>query len=224
MKKLVKYDNFLILEKYDNNIKSELIKMGVTDSEELERQISFSKDGYLASYLQERGNSFTFGILKAIFKDAILSKKRTDLKKGIFTTIPRILPLTLIPFLPTLAIVATILGTSRLFHKAFDIIYSYLSPSSKYSHFLKKVVDTYMKIPEGTVSLKDRFSRAFVVTDRLIDSIKPEIIEEFSKYLVDKMEKESDYDSVPDYYIENELRAYINVNFGVDPEIPMKSI
>jgi len=36
------------------------------------------------------------------------------------------------------------------------------------------------------------------------------------------MEQESDDKLVPDHYIENELKTYINDNFDIDPEIPLK--
>ena len=46
MKKVKKYSDFLILEKYDKNIKAQLIKMCVTDKEELKKQITLSKQGH----------------------------------------------------------------------------------------------------------------------------------------------------------------------------------
>lgn len=217
-----KYNQFLLLEKYDKNIRQTLIDMGVNDKEELENQIAISKKGYLANYLQDKGERFTFGILKAIFQDALVAKKRTNLKKGIFSIMPRVLPLALIPFFPTLAIVGAIFGSSRDAHKIFDVVFEYLNPSSKYTDFLKKMVDTYMKIPEGNVNLKDRFSRAFVVSDRLIDALKPEVINEFTNFVVDKMNNEDDNIDVPLHYIENELKEYLNNNFDVNPKIPLR--
>jgi len=149
MKNLKKYNDFLIVEKYDKNIKAQLIKMGVTDKEELKKQISLSKQGHLGAYLHSKGDKFTFGILKAIFKDAIDAKKKTTLKKNIFNMLPVVIPLSLAPFFPILAIVGTIFGSSRLVHKVFDTIFEYLEPQSKYSDFLKKTIDTYMKLTEG---------------------------------------------------------------------------
>lgn len=222
MKNLKKYNDFLILEKYDKNIKAQLIKMGVTDKEELKKQISLSKQGHLGAYLHSKGDKFTFGILKAIFKDAIDAKKKTALKKNIFNMLPVVIPLSLAPFFPILAIVGTIFGSSRLVHKVFDTIFEYLEPQSKYSDFLKKTIDTYMKLPEGDVNLKDRFSRAFVVSDRLIEALKPEVVNDFTTFISNKMEQESDDKLVPDHYIENELKTYINDNFDIDPEIPLK--
>ena len=222
MRLVKKYDEFLILEKYDSNIRKKLIEMGVTDEEELNRQVQYAKHGFLGQYLQEKGEKFTFGILKAIFKDAIRAKKVTSIKRGIYNIIPSVIPVALAPFFPILAIVGTIFGFSRMFHKIFDPLFNYINPSSKYSDFLKKMIDIYMMLPEGEVPLKDRFTRAFVVSDRLVEAIKPEVLDQFSTYLSGKMESSPDDLEVPDHFIENELKSWLNNNFDIDPEIPLK--
>jgi hypothetical protein len=224
MKKIKSYNEFLILEKYDDKIRAKLIEMGVTNKNELEKQISLSKRGRLGNYLEKKGNVFTFGILKAIFEDAKIAKKRTNLKKGIFNILPTVIPLSLAPFFPTIAVIGTIFGSSRLAHKVFDTLFEYLNPQSKYSDFIKKMIDTYMKIPEGDVNLKDRFSRVFVVTDRLIEAIKPEVIDAFTTHISNQMEQENDDTRVPDHYIENEFKKYLNENFDVSPEIPLNVV
>jgi len=160
--------------------------------------------------------------VNAIFKDAIKAKKRTTLKKNIFNILPMAIPLSLAPFFPVLAIIGTIFGSSRLVHRIFDTIFTYLEPQSKYTDFLKKTIDTYMMLPEGQINLKDRFSRAFVVSDRLIEALKPEVIDEFTTFISDKMGKEDNDKVVPEHYIENELKIYLNDNFDITPEIPLK--
>ena len=219
---IIKKYNTFILEKYDENIRKELVKMGVTNPSELNKQVSLSKKGHLGHYLQENGKDFTFGILKSIFKDAKYAKKRTDMKKGIVTLLPSVLPLALMPFFPILAIIGTIIGTSKIFNKVFGIVFDYMDPHSEYTDFLKKMIDTYMKIPEGKIEIKDRFSRAFAVSDRFIDAIKPEVIDSFTTKICKQMEEEEDNNRVPDHYIENELKKYINDNFNVNPRIELK--
>ncbi len=222
MTKINNYNEFLILEKYDQNIRTKLIELGVIDKVELEKQVKLSKQGHLGTYLHSKGENFTFGILNAIFLDAIEAKKRTNLKKGILSILPTIIPLSLAPFFPILAVIGTIFGSSRLAHKIFDTIFDYLNPQSKYADFLKKTIDTYMMLPEGDIPLKDRFSRAFVVSDRLIDSLKPEVINNFTEYISKKMSNEDNNKIVPDHYIENELKTYLNEKFDVNPLIPLR--
>lgn len=222
MTKINNYNDFLILEKYDKNIRAKLIELGITDKKELEKQIKLSKEGHLGAYLHSKGDKFTFGILRAIFLDAIVAKKRTNLKKGILGILPTAIPLSFAPFFPILAVIGTIFGSSRLAHKIFDTIFDYLNPHSKYSDFLKKTIDTYMMLPEGNVPLKDRFSRAFVVSDRLIEALKPEVVDAFTTFISEKMSQEDENKVVPDHYIENELKTYLNDNFDVNPEIPLR--
>ena len=222
MAKISNYNRFLILEKYDKNIRAKLIELGVTDKDELERQVKLSKEGHLGAYLHSKGDKFTFGMLQAIFLDAIAAKRRTNLKKGILGILPTVIPLSLAPFFPILAVVGTIVGSSRLAHRVFDTIFDYLNPHSKYSDFLKKTIDTYMMLPEGNLPLKDRFSRAFVVSDRLIEAIKPEVVDAFTTFISEKMSHEDGNKEVPDHYIENELKTYLNDNFDIGPEIPLR--
>jgi hypothetical protein len=198
----------------------ELIKF--INEDEIQTQVVLSKQGKLHEYMMEHGEEFTFGILRAIFKDAKDAKMKTDFKKGFLQAIPRGLPVLLAPFFPVVAIVGLILGTSRTFNKLIKPLFNNLDSDSKYVDFLKTMVFYYMKFPEGEVNLKDRFSRAFVVTDRLIDAIKQETIDAFTKNLVEKMEAEPDDKPVPDHYIENELKKYLNDNYDVDPQIPLK--
>ena len=222
MNNIKNYNQFLILEKYDRNIKSKLIEMGVTDEDELKRQVHLAKNGHLSHYLNEKGEKFTFGILNAIFKDAIDAKIKTNIKRGIFNILTSVIPLALIPFFPIAAMVSVFFGTSRIFHRIFDPVFDYINPHSKYTDFLKMMIDMYMKIPEGDVTFKDRFTRAFVVSDRLVEAIKPEVLQKFSLELSEKMASIDSNMEVPTHYIENELKDYLNRNFEINPEIPLK--
>lgn len=222
MKKVVDYNHFLILERYDKNIRKKLIEMGITDENELNKQVHYAKNGYLGRYLQEKGEKFTFGILRAIFKDAINAKKVSSIKRSIYNIFPSIIPVALAPLFPVLALIGTVFGFSKIFHKVFNPLFNYLNPSSKYSDFVKKMIDIYMRIPEGDVKLKDRFTRAFVVSDRLVEALKPEVLDRFSTYLSEKMSSFDDDLEVPEHFIENELKNWLNHNFDIDPKIPLK--
>lgn len=224
MSKIRTYQDFLILERYDKNIRKELSKLGITDKDEINKMVNFAKNGYLHAYLNEKGETFTFGMLHAIFKDAINARKLTNIKKGIHNILPSTIPLLLIPYFPIWAVIGSIFGASRTFHKIFDPIFDYLNPQSKYTDFLKKMIDAYMKIPEGEIPVKDRFTRAFVVSDRFVEAIRPEILTEFSDYLSNRMSSMPQDEEVPDHYIENELKDYINKKYDVNPEIPLKPL
>lgn len=196
--------------------------INLLNEDEIQTQIVISKQGELHKHMHNKGEKFTFGILNAIFQDAKAAKLKMGAKKAFWQTIPRGAPVLLAPFYPMLAVVGVILGTSRTFNKIIKPLFKNLDSESKYVDFLKTMVFYYMKVPEGEVSIKDRFSRAFVVEDRLIDAIKPEVVDDFTKQLSEKMLEEPEDKEVPDHYIENELRKFLNETFDVDPEIPLK--
>ena len=215
------YQDFLILEKFDDNIIAELKRLGVTAKEEINQYLYHAHRGNLAEYLKQHGKKFTFGMLNALFKDARDAKRKTDLKVGIIKAAHRILPMALAPFFPMIAIVGYILGSSRAFNKVIAPILA--DPGNDYPAFLKKVIDATMRVAEGDLTItKDRFTRSFVVSDRIVDAIKPEVLQKFSLFLSEKMSLEDPQGEVPDHYIENELKKYLNDHFGIDPEIPTK--
>jgi hypothetical protein len=220
MHKLKRYNHFLILEKFDDNIRAELVRLGVTDESEINMYLYHSHRGHLADYLHENGKEFTFGLLHSIFKDALVAKRKSEIKVGVIKAVHRIAPMALAPFFPILAIVGYIFGTSRAFNKIISPILH--DPGSEYSGFLQKVIDGSMKVAEGEISVKDRFTRAFVVSDKLVDAIKPEVLHIFSLELSKKMSQKDPDEEVPEHYIENELKLFLNKNYRVNPPIPLK--
>ena len=220
MSKLKRYSQFLILEKFDDNFKAELQRLGITDEEEINRHLYNAHRGHLAEYLKSQGTEMKFGMLLALFKDAQTAKKRTDLKVGIVKALHRVIPMALAPFFPIAAILGIILGSTRAFNKILAPILQ--DSSDTYEGFLKQLIDRSMKIAEGEIPVKDRFTRAFVVSDKLVSAIRPEVIQSFSNSLSLKMSLEDPDKEVPENYIENELKDYINKNFEVNPPIPLK--
>ena len=220
MRRLNKYNQFLILEKFDDNFKAELQRLGITDVDEINRQLYNAHRGHLAEYLKTQGKQLKFGMLRALFLDAQKAKKRTDLKVGIVKAIHRIVPMALAPFFPIAAIFGMIFGSTRAFNKILAPILQ--DSSHSYEGFLKSFIDRSMKVAEGEIPVKDRFIRAFVVSDRLVAAIRPEVLQQFSFELSKKMSMENPDMVVPEHYIENELKQFLNQNFDVNPRIPLK--
>jgi len=220
MDKLKKYNQFLILEKFDDNFKAELLRLGITDKDEINRHLYYAHRGHLADYLKTQGKEIKFGMLLALFKDAQTAKKRTDLKVGIVKAVHRVLPMAISPFFPIAAIFGMILGSTRAFNKILSPILQ--DSSTSYEGFLKQLIDRSMKVAEGEIPVKDRFTRAFVVSDNLVAAIRPEVLQQFSNELSKKMSLLDPNRTVPEHYIENELKEFLNKNFDVNPAIPLK--
>ena len=220
MNKLKRYNQFLILEKFDDNFKAELQRLGITDEEEINRQLYNAHRGHLAEYLKTQGKELKFGMLLALFKDAQKAKRTTDLKVGIVKALHRVIPMALAPFFPIVAVLGIILGSTRAFNKILAPILQ--DSSDTYEGFLKQLIERSIKVAEGEIPVKDRFTRAFVVSDKLVSAIRPEVIQSFSNSLSLKMSLEDSDKEVPENYIENELKDYLNKNFEVNPPIPLK--
>ena len=114
-----------------------------------------------------------------------------------------------------------ILGSTRAFNKILEPILK--KPLTTYEEFLKSLIDTSMKVAEGEIPVKDRFTRAFVVSDKLVNAIRPEVLEEFSKELSEKMSLENPDNIVPVHFIENELKKFLNIKFDINPAITLKN-
>jgi len=209
-----------IMKTFDTNLRTELKRIGVTDEKELEREVEEAHKGHLSDYLEKQGKKFTFGMLLAIFKDAQRAKKKSDLKVGVVKAIHRILPIAIAPFFPIAAVVGIIFGSTRAFNKILAPVLK--NTSESYEGFLMDLVDNSMKIAEGEIPVEDRFTRAFVVSDRLVSALKPGVLRKFSEYISDKISKESLDKEVPHHYIENQLKIYLNQNFGIDPPLSLK--
>jgi hypothetical protein len=218
MNPIKKYDEFLIQEKYDKNIKAELKRLGVT-KKDIKTHLYHAHRGNLGKYLNENGTVFTFGMLNALFKDAQTAKKRSALKVGVVKMIHRVTPMALSPFFPIIAIAGFLFGSTRAFNKIMKPILE--DPGNNYNTFLNKVIKSSMKIAEGEINTKDRFTRAFVVSDRLVQAIRPDVLHQFSIELSDRMSKMDPSMEVPEHYIENELKMYLNDKFEVSPKIPL---
>jgi hypothetical protein len=188
------------------NIKNELSRLGLID--QYQTYIKYIKEGKLGRFLKKSNKSINYGLLGAIFSDAIKRKRKIELRTGIIKMFHRILPMALAPFFPIIAIIGYILGTSRAFNKVIAPIIA--DPTNENNSFINQILENTMKVAEGDIVIsKDRFRKTFVVSSGIVDIIKPEILEKFSLYIIEKMNNEDPDKPVPDDYIEVELKDYL---------------
>lgn len=210
------YNNTLLLEKFDDNLKSKLKEDGYSN-EEIEKILYKSHRGKLSQYLRDNGQVFTFGLLKAIWQDANIAKKNKDITYGSVKMVHRLIPIFGGMFLPILSLVGTILGTTRAVDKVIKPI---LADNTKsYPEFLKKILNKVFQLVEGELDIKDRFLRSFVVRDGLLKMLNQNTIENFYIYIVNEIENKDDNEEVPSYYIENELRKWLNEEYQLNPKL-----
>ena len=177
--------------------------------EEYHKQLG--KTGELSKHLKEvHGKSFTFGMLKAIYDDALSYKRKREFKKAGFKLVHRVIPIvTSFVFLP-LAIINEIFGASRAFDK---LLYPILNdPENNYKDFTKKLLATAIEIAEGDYRRfmdKDWFYDILRIDDGLKKLIRKEHFVTFVSYLSKKMTEENPEKEVPKKYVQNELKSWI---------------
>jgi hypothetical protein len=204
-----------------SNVDKELLEIGY-NKEDLPELNKLVVSGELGKFLNSEDKNFTFGMLSAIYLDCIKLHKKHELKRGLAKAIVRAVPMLFSPISAVVSIVGQLFGGSRAIGKIVKPIID--DPGKSYPEFLKKFIRTSIKIAEGELSIDCILKpMAFVVSDKLVDMVDHKVLLKFTIYLSEKMSKEDKDKVVPDFYIENELRKYLNDNFSLDPPLKLKS-
>jgi len=174
------------------------------------------KQGKLAEFL-DQGNVVRFGMLKALYHDALAYKKKREYEKGIAKFALRIIPIILAPIFFPIWLISQILGATRALNK---ILIPTLNMEHKnYNSFLKSLIIKTMNLVEGDIRPflgKDWFYDVFYVHDGLTKMVRQEYIYEFSLYICDEIMKKGDDQEVPHYWLDNEFRKWLNNKFELD--------
>jgi hypothetical protein len=191
---------------------------------EKEYEVILGRKGELSKYLRKNCKKFTFGILKSIFEDAILYKKRREMIKGGYKMIHRALPMLLAYIYFPIWVLGNVLGFSRALNKILKPMLK--NPETSYNKFLIKFITSIIHITEGEIKYvmgHDWFYDAFVMEDDLLKMLRKDVIRDFAVYLADKMTKEDDNKVVPHHYVENMLKIYLNDNYNIQPPMQLKT-
>ena len=218
-----KWNNFNKINNFDvineSKLEDELKNQGYSVNE-IPELMDFARKGELGKTLSENGKNLTFGLLHAIYKDCIKAKRTFDLKSGSVKMMVRITPIILGPISTIMWIIGTALGATRAVNKILNPILT--EPGYDYPEFLKKLISSAVSVAEGEINGDDPIKRAFVVSDGLVDMLDGKVVSDFTHFLCEKMSKEESDQIVPDYYIENELRDYLNKTFKLEPGLDKK--
>lgn len=177
------------------------------------------KKGQLIDYLDK--HPFKFGILKALFHDALDYKKNRELKKGIAKFVLRAIPIALAPIFFPVWLLAQILGATRAIDKVIVPCLNLTHPN--YHSFLIGLITKTMNLAEGDIKPflgKDWYYDAFYVHDGLIKMVRQEHIYKFALYVAEIIKQKPDDELVPNFWLDNEFRKWLNTNF--DTDLPLK--
>jgi hypothetical protein len=166
-------------------------------------------------FCQKQGK-ITFGQLNAIIESALKQRLYKNVGEGGFKAVIRLLPW----FVPQ-AIIAGVAGsTVRAMNK---ILRPALSDTQTYKTWWGKAIMKSFDIAEGELNIRDPFYKIFFISDGLFTMIDDKFKVKFARYMSELVDKKPDDEEVPEYFVENELRNWINEKFLLDPKLPPKT-
>ena len=157
----------------------------------------------------------TFGQLKAMVDSATNKRLFQHIGEGGFKATIRLLPW----FLPQLAIAGFTGSVIRAINK---ILKPTLSETRNYKTWWGKVVMKMFDFTEGELNLNDPLTKVFFISDGLRGLMDEKYKIKFARHISELATEMPDNQEVPEFFVENELRFWINNKFLLDPPLKYK--
>ena len=199
--------NDMLIE--DNSLQEDDKSIIVDPSERTIKSICDS-----AKFCKAQG-PITFGQLKAIVESAKSERLAKHMGEGGFKAIVRLLPW----FLPQLALGGFIAAGMRALNK---IVKPGLTETTSYKTWWGRTIMRVMDIAEGELSTGDPFSKIFFISDGLMNMMNEENKVKFARHIADLASQKPNDEPVPEFFVENELRNWVNQRFLLDPPLEPK--
>lgn len=158
----------------------------------------------------------TFGQLKALVDSAKSERLWKGVGEGGFKALIRLIPW----FLPQVAIAGFVGSSVRALNK---ILRPTITETQNYKTWWGKAVMKSFDLAEGDLSIEDPLSRVFFISDGLMTMMDDKYKLKFANYISDIAASKPDDEEVPDFFVENELRKWVNEKFLIDPPLPPKT-
>jgi hypothetical protein len=78
-------------------------------------------------------------------------------------------------------------------------------------------------LAEGELGITDPLTQIFFISDGLLTLMDDKVKVKFARYVAELASEMPDDQEVPEYFVENELRHWINEKFLLDPPLPRKT-
>ena len=158
----------------------------------------------------------TFGQLAVLIKSAKSKKIRNEVGEGVYKSLIRLLPW----FIPQIAI-ASFFGSGL--RAANKIIKPALETTTGYKSWWGKTIMNLLSYAEGELPITDPLSKIFFISDGLLELMSEKHKVKFARYIAELASSKNDNEVVPEYFVENELRDWINQKFLIDPPLKPKN-
>ena len=157
----------------------------------------------------------TFGQLRALVESATKKRLYKHIGEGGYKATLRLLPW----FLPQLSIAGF---AGSIIRAANKILRPTLEETTSYKTWWGRAVMKSFDIVEGELGLKDPLSKIFFISDGLMTMMDDKYKIKFAKYIAELASDRPDDEVVPEYFVENELRKWVNDKFLLNPPLPPK--
>ena len=157
----------------------------------------------------------TFGQLKALVDSATNKRLFKHVGEGGFKATLRLLPW----FLPQLAVAGFISSSIRAVNK---ILKPALTETETYKTWWGKAVLKAFDLSEGELNLSDPLSEVFFMTDGIMNMLDDKYKVKFARHIAEIATSMPDDQEVPEFFVENELRKWLNDKFLFDPPLEVK--
>ena len=159
----------------------------------------------------------TFGQLRVLVENAQRKNLLFDIGEGGYKATIRLLPW----FFPQIAVAGFVGSSIRAFNK---IIRPGLEDTRGYKRWWGKTVMKVMDIAEGDIPREDPISKIFFISDGLLHMLDKKFKLKYTIYIAELAASKPDSEPVPEYFVENELRKWVNQKFLLNPPLPAKNL
>jgi len=159
----------------------------------------------------------TFGQLKSIVSAARNKRLAKHIGEGGFKAFIRLLPW----FIPQIVIAGMVGSGMRAFNK---ILKPTLKETPTYKSWWSKTIMSIFNIAEGDLGGGDPLSKIFFISDGLMKLMDEGNKLKFAYHISDIASDRPDDEPVPEFFVENELRDWVNKRFLLDPPLAPKEL
>jgi hypothetical protein len=122
-------------------------------------------------------------------------------------------------FLPQLSIAGF---TGSIIRAANKILRPTLEETTNYKTWWGKTIMRSFDLAEGELGITDPLTKIFFISDGLLTLMSDKFKVKFARHIAELATEMSDDQEVPEYFVENELRHWVNEKFLLDPPLPPK--
>jgi hypothetical protein len=158
----------------------------------------------------------TFGQLRELVESGKIKRIGVHMGEGAYKAILRLVPW----FIPQLVLAGFAATWVRVANK---LLRPTLEETTNYKTWWGKTIIKIFDLVEGELNASDPLSKIFFISDGLMTMLNDKYKIEFARHIANVASEQPDDEIVPDYFVENELRNWLNEKFFLDPPLQPKN-